>query len=808
MKILIFFLLLAFFCPAKLDAQPNPFLCPADTLQNIQWEHLAGPPSKVTAFAQSLERVFAATDDGLFFSDDTGGTWTLYPQTKGKKIENLFANDSVVLFQYVRTFSIGPHTVPAVKYFEVYRSLNTGNDFELIYSLDGDTKYFGTVLYPYLWTEFLDLGNGFMYFEHGVPYSGFGPGSPYENVRYFTRDFGKNWNQVSLTYSGLFEPMSKIFQDLSFCQDTLLGVQYFFDTTGLGNDGYQLNLYPHAGFEENPIQDTLLGLGTGLDYFQYFNQNLYNIRLGFGNFKPCVKQFRGVLSNNFPSSVVTDTLYFSNEPILNPVKFWHTDTLLWFEFANGNVYQSSIQNPAAVVFQYKKPAKPSWATSFAILPAGFFANSNHFETRYSADGGISWSDAYDGLYSGAYSLVDRCNQIMASPRKEAYPIPHIYYSLAADGTWEYLDSSLEKTLRWPVGKAFGDFYMNSGYKIYKTDECAANPVWELSTLAANSWGDTIFQSGNRAFAYRKNCDGCKVFVSNDGKTWSESGFSTIGTMAVFGDTVIQLNKDKLRFSSDLGLNWLERTLPEAFQFPWIVFENQKLIALNELDSSLQWLVCDNLLQSDDPSNWHGECPLDKPYHAYTIFGDVVIPAKMSSYSKGLIFLHAQGGVYISNDASKTWHRLPDLPFNNAYERAHHTTGQIQFGMAEGGNGYAILDGRLYAFTNAGGVWRTDLQPILAQLPAVTSSVQSVAGKHRQLKIYPNPASDLTTIQLPDGVSNGVLNILDPLMQIVHSQQFHENLIEFRVLDMCPGLYFLQVKATHGDTFLGKLIIAR
>ncbi len=810
MKKLFSLLLLPFLFAAVGNAQSAPFLCPADTLQGIEWAYLSGPPAKVTGFVQCKERVFAATEAGLFFSDDDGETWSLQPQTKGKKIENLFANDSVVLFQYLKTLSIGPVSTPTVRQLEIYRSLNTGLDFDMIYTLDGDSEYFGVLLYPYLWTKFIDLGEGFMYFEHGVPYPGFGPSDPYDNSRYFSPDYGKHWNKVSLTYTGTNTPMSKIFQNLSFCRDTLLGIQYIFDTSGNGNDGYQINLYPQGRFEGNPIQDTLqpLPIQSGFQNFLYFNRDLYHVSLGFGNFKPYIKRFSGVLSDNFPSAVATDTLYFPNEPIQNPTKFWNTDTLLWFEFGNRNVYRSTIQNPQTLIFQYKKPAQPAWATSFARLPAGLYANNTHFETLHSTDNGNTWSKSDDGLSIAAFTLGDQCNQVLASPRLEGYPTSSIYYKLSADGAWEYLDSTLEKTLRWPVGKAFGNFYMSSGSRIYKTAVCADPPEWQIATLNANSWGDTLFQAGNRAFAYRKHCGGCKVYVSYDGESWSESGFYTDGTMSVFGDTIVQFQNDKVRFSTDLGLNWLDVYFPQEFNFSWIVYENQQLIALNELDSSLQWLVCSNLLHADDPNNWHGECILAKPYHAYTAFGDVAIPAKMVEYSAGFIFLHAQEGLYISNDASKSWHRLPDLPFKNEFERPHYTTGQIQYGLAEGGNGYRVLDGYLYAFTNLQGVWKTDLQPILAQLPEVVLNTTSMSGKRRPLETYPNPASDYVKIQLPEGIHNGGLYVFSPLMRMIHTEQFEGNLVQFQTEDLNPGVYFLQVQTASGDTFFAKLIVSR
>ncbi|MFN0037724.1 MAG: hypothetical protein ACKVUS_21900 [Saprospiraceae bacterium] len=174
-------------------------------------------------------------------------------------------------------------------------------------------------------------------------------------------------------------------------------------------------------------------------------------------------------------------------------------------------------------------------------------------------------------------------------------------------------------MRWTVGKAFGDFYLNSGSKIYKTDECAPTPTWQLSSLTANRWGDTLFQSGSKAFAYRKNCVGCKVFVSDDGETWSEAGFNTAGVLYVFGDTVIQLQKQKVRFSTDFGASWSERVFPPDFDFSWVTFENHKLIGLNELTTGLQWLVCDDLLHSDSLPSWKGECVVTKPYHASVSF---------------------------------------------------------------------------------------------------------------------------------------------------------------------------------------------
>lgn len=787
--------------PGISNAQSNPFLCPADTLQNIQWEAVDGPPAKATAFGQSGDRVFAATDAGLFYSDDTGASWQIQPSTRGMKIERLYAHDSLVLFQYQKTLSIGPYSTPAVQQLIIYRSFDRGNTFQVVYSLDGDGEYFFSLIYPYVSTPFKDLGGGFLYFEHGLPYLGYGAADPYENTRYYTYNYGKNWNSVSLTHVGLSLPPFKITQKLSFCNDTLLGVQAAADTNG--NSGFQLNLYPHGQFAGDPVTDTLF-TQLPLYHFIYYRGDVYAFVFASSS-QLLLQRYSGVLNMDFPASTSADTLLFTAENNTLPSSIWSTDTVLWFRFGNGNIYTSSVQHPKNLSFRYKDIA--SAFTTFADLPSGQYRCDSRNRTYRSTNKGATWAAAYSGLTTGAWFLTDPCERPVVTPKKVAGPEPPLCYALEPDGSWAYVDSTLEQNMIWTAGKAFGEYYFSNQSKIYKSPECSPEPAWEKSALSSNNCCDVVVQSGNRAYAYPVNCLGCKVWVSDDGDDWQESGFYSAGRLYFSGDTLIFLNKTQLRFSTDQGANWETRFFPDNFDFSWIALEHRRVVGLEDKGTGLQWLVCADFTQSGDTAAWHGRCPLEKPQHAYATFGDAVEEAKLADYSGGVLFLHALEGVYISGDASETWHRLPDLPFKNVYQIPHYQFGTIQTDTVEGGNGYKIIGNYLYAFTDHFGVWRSDWQSILDQLPAdgVLSAHQPTEVKN--MSIVPNPTSGFTRIELPQGVAGGTFRIFDPVLRLVSGRSFQGNGFDLVVNDLPAGVYFLSVRTENGEVFSGRLVKA-
>ena len=124
---------------------------------------------------------------------------------------------------------------------------------------------------------------------------------------------------------------------------------------------------------------------------------------------------------------------------------------------------------------------------------------------------------------------------------------------------------------------------------------------------------------------------------------------------------------------------------------------------------------------------------------------------------------------------------------------------------EGGNEYTIAGAFLYVFTNNQGIWRTDLQAILEQLPDGIVSAGTIRYPVGQLRIYPNPFVDFTTIQLPQGVSGGVLRISDAMLQTVHTQYFQGDSVELYMNSLPPGVYFLSVQTGHGAVWSGKLV---
>jgi HYR domain/Secretion system C-terminal sorting domain len=93
---------------------------------------------------------------------------------------------------------------------------------------------------------------------------------------------------------------------------------------------------------------------------------------------------------------------------------------------------------------------------------------------------------------------------------------------------------------------------------------------------------------------------------------------------------------------------------------------------------------------------------------------------------------------------------------------------------------------------------------------IVSDVQSLMfGADQPLVVYPNPASDLVTIQLPADAAASTISLINQVGRIVQVQEFAaaHGAPMFMSLDgVEPGFYFLQAETTGKRTMMTKLIV--
>lgn len=103
-------------------------------------------------------------------------------------------------------------------------------------------------------------------------------------------------------------------------------------------------------------------------------------------------------------------------------------------------------------------------------------------------------------------------------------------------------------------------------------------------------------------------------------------------------------------------------------------------------------------------------------------------------------------------------------------------------------GYAVGSGGLIRKTiNGGGV-----------------GISDKSMKSSLLKVYPNPASDLVTIETPSGTQNNTVTIADVHGQVVATRSMNSHKIRINISALTRGVYFLKVYG-EGIVPVGKFI---
>ncbi|MCW1147524.1 T9SS type A sorting domain-containing protein [Flavobacterium lacisediminis] len=74
----------------------------------------------------------------------------------------------------------------------------------------------------------------------------------------------------------------------------------------------------------------------------------------------------------------------------------------------------------------------------------------------------------------------------------------------------------------------------------------------------------------------------------------------------------------------------------------------------------------------------------------------------------------------------------------------------------------------------------------------------------QFKMYPNPSSELITVELPDGISSAVVSIYDYLGRIVIKESFDESSLKIVTSNLQKGTYIVKVASENG--FATKILI--
>lgn len=87
----------------------------------------------------------------------------------------------------------------------------------------------------------------------------------------------------------------------------------------------------------------------------------------------------------------------------------------------------------------------------------------------------------------------------------------------------------------------------------------------------------------------------------------------------------------------------------------------------------------------------------------------------------------------------------------------------------------------------------------------TTGLNDAVATSGAISIYPNPASGIVNLQLPEGISKGTISVYDIQGKLVMQQAVKASATKFDVSKWTKGNYTLSVTATDGSIFSGTIV---
>lgn len=153
----------------------------------------------------------------------------------------------------------------------------------------------------------------------------------------------------------------------------------------------------------------------------------------------------------------------------------------------------------------------------------------------------------------------------------------------------------------------------------------------------------------------------------------------------------------------------------------------------------------------------------------------------------VLYLATDIGVYYSTNGGTTWTRLgTKLP-----------------AVVVSTLNFAVNTRKLYAATYGRSIYKLDLQT----LAATSNNIAAATNTTNDLKLYPNPANDVVTVQLPPHANNALLSIYNSSGALMFSQKVEANIVQQKisVKQLTAGVYILLYECDDAKAAI-KLVI--
>jgi uncharacterized repeat protein (TIGR01451 family) len=681
----------------QLEAQNYTF--PQDTISNIAWEQLPGPPISVNAYAYSNGISWAATNNGLFSSADNGQNWHFNTAFGLKPVNDVRCGNGWVLAISYRFVSYDP-PYSSNAFYDFWYSSNNGGSWQKT------TEYYAGVFHfgRYIIKNISQKNDSTLVFASGTTI-------PNDLNPQISTNKGLTWTKKLIDVAAIGAKNDTIF---GYSGTSATDRRVFICSKNDFSDTTWLNLPSPIAPEPSWTPDAI-AYENG-KFLRFYN-NSPNPLLYIGSFA----------AGTWAEQVLPFGTNVTIENLQNRNGYYYLFVKTSNFFTKSGIYRAHINDLSNWETIIEKENTPNeYPVSYDLVDSlGIFYQDIVGNTFYSEDNGLTWNKRNSGLSGSQITDVEFwCDAPQAQVSNSRW-----YGANSQGGDWEATNlrpfTNNNPDVSDYLGENNGILWGFNGAGIIRSEDCGNN--WDtLTNFPINTQSIKMTTDQTRTLLWSKQIN--QLYITNDnGQSWQ-----TINTPGNFivgvvlrGDTILvireynsSLVKLVLEKSYDGGLTWD----PWMYRFPNNItkyYEKNGTFYVVEPSTTLRFYE-----SKDFAETWSNSVPV----YDYYLIGPS-IPPHVKTFQDGIYFIHADRGLHISKDGGKNWTFIENLPFvNESTPNASQIGVPIVTYQLQGALNYYVNNGYLYAATLRQGLWRTSWQPILDALAANDGARGEIFGR--------------------------------------------------------------------------------
>ncbi|NVO04037.1 MAG: T9SS type A sorting domain-containing protein [Bacteroidetes bacterium] len=327
-----------------------------------------------------------------------------------------------------------------------------------------------------------------------------------------------------------------------------------------------------------------------------------------------------------------------------------------------------------------------------------------------------------------------------------------------------------------VGQNINTGNLDSGLIVKSTD--SGNSWTTLSTI-----GLTCLSFPSTNIGYVGGINGSILKTIDGGNNWNVLNTGTnsyVRSIFFINDTIgFVCGNDTLLKTTDGGLNWISQPLiiGTGFSLSKIFFPTDSVGYCNTF-------ACGNDLTifktTDQGNTWISQY-VNQAYCTLSMF----FTDNSTGYTVG------QFDVSKTTDGGISWNHQTATP----PAMANFFDDIMDVFFLNSDTGFIVGNNQFYRTTIAGGA---------------TVSVNDISNPDKStISVYPNPATDQITIELPNSETGKIeLSIVNLMGQMIYKQETFDNSKIIDISQFAEGIYLIQAKTEDKKTYNKKIIIAR